>query len=175
MGHAPHSILHAHPLRACGGDNQTNQGTTTSSQTLKGGVNTRTGLQRPNKDRVQACKWTMVTGQPAVGEKNAQAPSRAAQQAGRGAPARRRPAKWSASPGSKVGRVAPRAPRASPPAARYARASRSRAHPEGGGKRTCLAASRFSKMSTHYRVGGSHPSRPSRLRPKLRYSKLTLR
>ena len=36
-------------------------------------------------------------------------------------------AKWSASPGSKVGRVAPRAPQASPPAARYARASRSRA------------------------------------------------
>ena len=33
----------------------------------------------------------MVTGQPAVGEKSAEAPSRAAQQAGRGAPARRRP------------------------------------------------------------------------------------
>ena len=33
----------------------------------------------------------MVTGQPALGGKNAQASSRAAQQAGRGAPARRRP------------------------------------------------------------------------------------
>ena len=40
-------------------------------------------------DRAQT--WSMVTGQPAVGEKHAQAPNRAARQAGHGAPARRRP------------------------------------------------------------------------------------
>ena len=50
--------------------------------------------------------WTMVTGQPAVGEKNAKAPSRAAQH--RQAAERRRGGRRemvSTSPGSKVGRV----------------------------------------------------------------------
>jgi hypothetical protein len=70
-------------------------------------------------------------------KKNAQAPSRAAQQAGRGAPARRGgPAKWSEHiPWVEIGRVALRTPRALPPAARYASARAAVAHPVAlGGK-----------------------------------------
>ena len=53
------------------------------------GVKIHGRLELRTRNRAQT--WSMVNGQPAVGEKNAQAPSRAARQAGRGAPARRRP------------------------------------------------------------------------------------
>ena len=55
----------------------------------RGGVNTRTG--RPTNTKQVTDMEHGQGAATAVGEKNAQAPSRAARQAGRGAPARRRP------------------------------------------------------------------------------------
>ena len=114
-----------------------------------------------------ACRaWSMVTGQPAVGEKNAQAPSRAARQvAGRGAPARRRPRNGQHLPWVEGRTAAPRARLASPPAARYARESRSRApcsavsHPHRGDDKRVHASTvtyspRVNSPKSSRRLGG---------------------
>ena len=89
----------------------------------------RDGLRTRNR----AQTWSMVSGQPAVGEKNAQAPSRAARQAGRGAPARRRPRNGQHLPG-----------------------------PRSDGRRRAHAWRRHQPRGTRARAAAAHPAARSR-------------